>query len=278
MAKAALLAAFAALALSGYATWRSSGATCRAPDGPAPAHDDALAARLDALERRVGSIEDAPRPVSGPAASPTLGAASPGTGPAAPAASAEESRSAAARLDDLEKRLAGVEDARKKDAESPAGALGALAARAARFGKGGWVATTEDAQKELELTDGQKAEWDRIVADARREGEALRRIPDDEGKTWEQAQRDMVADLMTSSGGGGTRLDLTKVLAYRNKTIPGRSETYGQADQRIKDDAKRRMRDTLTTAQAEKFDRTSVDPLLGGMPGAIATTIAFPGK
>jgi hypothetical protein len=277
MAKAALLAAVLALGLAGWTTWKTScptcGPTCAPEPAPAGAGD---VARLEAIERRLAVIEDAPRPAA--PLGPTLGTAA-GAGTSSPAAASADA-AATARLDDLEKRLASVEESRKKDAESATGALTALGSRATRFApKGmGWLATTEDAQKEFELTDGQKAEWDRIVADARRETEALRKIPDDEGKTWDQVQREMVADLMgSSSSGGATKFDFTKVMAFRNKTVPGRSETYGQADQRIKDEAKRKMRDTLSTAQAEKFDKAFVDPMLGG-PGAVTASFALPVK
>jgi hypothetical protein len=279
MSRTATVAAVLALGLSGYAVWRTSSPAPGASPAAPPASDESLAARLEALERRVAAIADAP-PLAAPspAGAPTLGASpAAGTGSAAvpsPAAgTGSDERTAAARLEDVEKRIAAVEEARRKEAaESPFGR-----ARTVFGGRvGGFLTTTEDAQKELELTDGQKAEWDRIVADARREQEALRRIPDDEGKTWDQHQREMLTDLVSSAGGGGAKLDLGRMSAFRNKQVPGRSETFGQADQRIRDDAKRRMRDTLSTAQADKFDKTNVDPMLGGGLGGIATTFAVP--
>jgi hypothetical protein len=282
MSKAATVAAVVALGLSGYAVWRTSSPAPGATPAAPPASDESLAARIDALERRVAALADAP-PLAAPSpgAAPTLGA-SPAAGAAggahagaSPAAGpgSETDRTSATRLEDVEKRLAAVEEARKKEAaESPFGR-----GRAVFGGRpGGFLLTTEDAQRELELTDGQKAEWDRIVADARREQDALRKIPDDEGRTWDQHQREMIADLMSSAGGGGAKLDLGKMAAFRNKQVPGRSETFGQADQRIRDDARRQMRNTLTTAQADRFDKTNVDPMLGGGGNAIATTFAVP--
>jgi hypothetical protein len=123
----------------------------------------------------------------------------------------------------------------------------------------------DDAKKDLDLTDQQGADFERILADARRETDDLRKLSDDEGMTWEQAQK-----LTFTSENGAFKFDLTKLESFRRKTIPGRSETFGQADQRIRDGAKRRLRDTLSTSQQERFDRAETAPLLGGGGGGFA--------
>ena len=43
---------------------------------------------------------------------------------------------------------------------------------------------------------------------------------------------------------------MTKMQAFREKLIPGRNESFGTADRRITDAAKRRMRDALPAAIA----------------------------
>ncbi len=238
---------------------------------------DALTARVNEAIRRLEALERQPAPLSPREASaPAATAPGPGLAPASSPSAAtarvpDKGTAAPPTIEDLAARVSAIEEARKNDEK--AGTV-----RFARGpGAGPFLTSTDSAQKELDLTDGQKAEWDRIVGDARRDMDALRKTPDDEGKTWEQVQKEMSAEVMASAlGGGGTgvRFDLGKLVAYREKTIPGRSETYGQAETRIREDAKKRMKDTLTTDQVPKFEKAIVDPMLGGGFGP-ATAISF---
>ena len=131
----------------------------------------------------------------------------------------------------------------------------------------GFYATPEDAAKDLELDPAQRSDLDRIVADARRELEDLRRLPDEDGKSYEQIQKEMVEGMRD----GAMRFDLGKVIAWNGKTIPGRNETFGAADRRIRENAKARLRETLRPEQQSKLDKATIDPMLGrgGGPGMV---------
>jgi hypothetical protein len=121
-----------------------------------------------------------------------------------------------------------------------------------------WYGSVEDAAKHLELTSAQRADFERVVAEAKEEIDALHHLPDAEGKTWEQVQKDGV-----SFPGGMLQYDGSGLQAFREKTIPGRSESYGAAERRIAADARKRLRDSLTTTQRERFDRARPDGMLG---------------
>ncbi len=225
----------------------------------------ALASRVEALERALG--EKAPIP---PAPLPR---GEPGANPGAPAGKGPDARSGptlattpatSATLPDLARRLAEVERAVKAGRASAAvpaeGAAGGQTASApTTFAMPPVYGSVDDAAKHLDLTPSQRSDFDRIVADAKRDMDALKKIPDDEGKTWEQAQGDTFK--MTD---GGFSIDTTKVQTFREKVIPGRGESFGTAERRIRDDAKRRLRDTLSTEQQAKYDKARVDPLVGG--------------
>ncbi|HVG93263.1 MAG TPA: Spy/CpxP family protein refolding chaperone [Planctomycetota bacterium] len=274
MQKVALLVSVVALAASGWLLWTSKSAG---------AEVDRLRRDLDvltALEARVVALEGAP--VAGPAAprlasalgSPpaeTTAAGGPTAATESAPATAARAATVPARVTDLEKRLAALEETTR---QQPRPFAAAPMPRLTTPAGGRVYMSIEDAKEDLELTDQQKAEFERVVAEAQEQAEALRKIPDDEGKTWAQAQREIF-----SAEGGTFRFDMTKAEAFRNKMVPGRSETYGQADQRIRDEAKRRMRNGLSSAQQEKFDKASTEPLLGGGgSAAFVTTIGVAGE
>jgi hypothetical protein len=178
---------------------------------------------------------------------------------------------------EIEKRLARVEEVAKK-----AGALLGTAdgdfAQALEDGEGmlpapamAYYGNVDAAAKALDLTAGQKAEFDRIVAETKREHETLRKIPDETGKTWEDVGR----ETFHIGEGGVFHLDLSKAQAFREKVIPGRNESFGQADRRIAEGAKRRLRDTLGADQQKTFDGANTDALTGGGGGGGFGNVMF---
>jgi hypothetical protein len=266
MSKIAVALSFLAVALASWAAWTAShGANERL---------DRLDAQIDelrVLETRVSHVEakvssaapPPPRPVEGPR--PLARAEA----PVAPAAAPTATSVVGATVADLEKRLTAIEE--KAKADEAAGARGlarALHGRAA-FGPGGVYGSIDDAQEDLDLSPSQRADFERVIADAKRDLEDLHRIPDDEGKTWEQTNQDL------RRGFADGRFDLGKMMAFRGKKIPGRSETYGEADQRIRSDAKRRLRDTLSLDQQKKLEKAVVDPIfgVGGGPQMSVTVV-----
>ncbi len=265
MGKIAVVVAVAALGAAGWAAWSV---------GEMRKEVCALRGEVEVLaplEARLATLEAGARAATPP---PALPGASrpPGTDAAllAPAPRAGTGSvgsaappSAAARVEELEKRLATLEEKEKSEA-----AVGRGGPQLARWGGGrAFYATTEDAAKDLDLDPAQKADLDRIVADAHRELDDLRKIPDEDGKTYEQLQKEMMEGMRD----GAVRFDLGKVLAWNGKTIPGRNETFGAAERRARENAKARIRETLRPEQQGKLDKATIDPMLGrgGGPGMV---------
>lgn len=272
-----------AFALSVVALGVAGWVAFRAPSG-AEDRLDRVEAELDALrvlETRLSNAErrlaDATAARPGPVDAPPRPAAAEGTLAASPRAEAAVGAASAGgaaapvetRLAELTKRLAAVEE-KTKDVE-PGGALALPRGAVARaFGPRAFLGSLDDAQKQLDLSASQRADWDRTIADAKRELEDLRSIPDDEGKTWKQRNEEATRGLADGSG----RLDLSKLLALRGAKVPGRTETYGEAEARIGAQAKKRMRDPLTPDQQKKFDESNVDPLIGAGGSPFAVTFS----
>ncbi len=263
MERFALVLALAAVALAGWVALReppSSGSSSAAEPSAATAETVA------ALEARIAALEKAPKPVM---ADPASGPGQLAAGSAGGASPAAGSAGAKDPLAALEERIASVE---KRTASLPADGEGALTAArqglqnalAGRVWSPSFYRSLDDAAKDLDLSGGQRADFERAIADAKRDLDDLRRTPDDEGKTWADAQREM----LQPDASGALKLDFGKLAAFGNKNVPGRNETFTAAEQRIRDEAKRRMRDALVPEQREKFDRAHVDPLIGaGMGG-----------
>ncbi len=281
MTKVAVVLSIAALGLAGYAAYETT-------RGAAQEHRErlerleartdelaVLATRLDNLEARFSSGSMAPRAVeSAPlAATPRPAEGSPRAADGSPAKAGDAAGTAP---DDISRRLAALEE-KTKAIEAQTGGPGARL----RLGKDGMMlpglgnrrayTSVEDAQTDLELSASQRADFDRAVADAKRELDELHKIPDDEGKTWDQTREEMMKGLVDGSG----RFDLSKMMAFRGKTIPGRTETFGGAEARIRNDAKRKMRDSLSNDQQSKFDQALVEPMLGGMGGPVTSFSVF---
>lgn len=250
------LAGFAlALALS-----RPSPAPAPAPDSTGP-----LLARLEALERAVLERNAAPSPLSSPE-----GATAPGNGAGSgPAMESGPTLAAAAptpvpTVPELARRLAEVEKAMKSAPQAfpgavPVPAIEGVATAGTTYTMPTFYNNVDEAAKDLDLTPSQKADFERIVSDAKRDVDALKKIPSEDGTTWEQAQAETFK--MTD---GGFSFDTSKVQAFREKVIPGRNESFGAAERRIRNDAKRRLRDSLSADQQTKFDKAHSDGLVGG--------------
>ena len=264
MAKLALLLSLLAACLSGYAAWSS----CEAGKD--------LRAQIDANGVLAGRIADLEAAAArrGPVALPLLAAAPEGTaGPAAAPSAALAGRPAApATVADLERRLADLEKKEKEYAElvakwKGAGADGVVPAPqvATELMGANMPAiynTVEDAEKHLGLSPSQKAEFERATEESKRDIEQLKKVPDDEGKTWAEVEKDVV-----KIDGGSISFDGTKLQAFREKLVPGRNESFGAAERRIADGAKKRMRDALTPDQQGKFDKAVMPGLVGNGGG-----------
>ena len=262
MAKLALLLSILASAAAGFLVYERYGgcASCRGKAEPESTPPAAVEERLAALEARFAALEKRPELASAPGPGLASGSAPAGSGAARPATPAE-----------LEKRLADLEKKERESAEvvsrwratggDTAGAGQTAEPATAVNGPAVWN-TVEEAEKGLALTPHQKAEFERAAEDAKRERDELKKTPDDEGKTWEQVEKDVF-----KMDGNSFSFDMTKMQAFREKLIPGRNESFGTADRRITDAAKRRMRDVLAPDQQAKFDKAAMPGLTGGGGG-----------
>jgi hypothetical protein len=278
MAKAAFLLALVAALLSGWLAFERYGgcAACRAHD----AHEVTPAAstadeRVAALEKRLAAIEARP-------ALADLGAGAAGA-PHAAGASLSRSGPATGSEADLERRLAKLEDETKRIHASlapegvPLPAVGdepPAPDHGITFSGPTYLSNPDEAAKHLDLTPSQKVDLERIAADAKRRIEDLKKIPDEEGKTWEDAEKASVE----ADGGTGLRVlfgDSGKVRAFREKTIPGRGESFGAAERKIVDDAKSQIRSRLDANQQAKWDKAKTDGLVGGSSGDAGFAVMF---
>jgi len=259
-----LVLSLASVGLAGYAVWTMSdnARVAQAREGT----EAALEARLAALEasiRPAGGARApalAPAPVTRRAGAPH---AATGTGDATPASGGTATNGAPATLPDMAQRVAALEQQLKAALETavapaqqeismPQGAELATA----------WYGSVDDVAKGLALTAPQKADFERAVLGAKLEIDQLHKVPDESGKTWEQAMKDGV-----SVENGNISYDGAKIQAFREKVIPGRNESFGAADRRLRAEAKQRMRESLSRDQQDKFDKSHVDGLLPGGDG-----------
>ncbi len=118
---------------------------------------------------------------------------------------------------DLEKRLPPL------PADAPPGAVSTAVVTEPALATGpAWIGSVDDAAKAFELSPGQQADMERILADAKRDVDALRKVADETGATWETVEKDVVR-----MENGALHFDGTKLAAFREKVIPGRNESFG---------------------------------------------------
>jgi Spy/CpxP family protein refolding chaperone len=132
------------------------------------------------------------------------------------------------------------------------------------------------AAKSLELNERQKQDMKDIADRAQRELADLMDIPNDEGVTWKDASKIKLSGGDAEGGVTVLMSNFSKMAKFKKSRIPGSSETYGEAEKRIRDRALGDMRNILTPAQTEKWDKAHKDALIrppgGPMSIAFATS------
>jgi hypothetical protein len=276
------LLALVATGLSVFAVVATTGA---ARDSKARLETEAaLEARLLALEVALGGRPEARAPaLATPAPNPehAAGRGADGTAGTPPASALASPASRPASLSEIARRLEALEG--RLPEAGGAGAAGEIAVQTedpAGASAVEWLGSVEDAAKRLDLTPSQRSEFERVLADASRDVTDLRRLPDDTGRTWDQVQKESV-----EVRDGNISFDGTKLQEFREKVIPGRNESYGAVERRIRTEAKQRLRSALTPDQQGTFDKTHVDGLLPGGGGfgdfsfiTIGTAIGMPSR
>lgn len=228
-------------------------------------------ARLATLETTLatGPRSAAPRAVAGTEPGQDAGADSGGADPAATGGPGLAAGRRSASGAELERRLAALE-ARAREERAPAPATAVAPETLAAGQPVEWLGSVDDAARHLELTASQRGDFERVLADAKRDVDALRKLPDEAGTTWETVEKDVVR-----MENGAIHFDASRLTAFREKVIPGRNESFGGAMRRIREDAARRMKETLTPAQRERFDKAQTQGLLPGSSDDAFGMVAF---
>lgn len=268
MQQLALVIAVAALAVAGWTYLERPATPGIEVDAAGTA---ALEARLDALADEIRALREQPGPLVGRPA-PT---AARGPGLVAPEPGAGSTGDARVVRGTLEDRLAELESWRedREEADREAASVPHFSGMRRKM-----ITDADSAQKALDLSSSQRADLERLIEDTQVEIDRLLDTPDEEGVTLRSLQKDTGVSI---SGGGS--IDMSKILAnagkvqaFKNKTIPGRNETFAQAENRIRSGAKQRFRDSLTDEQRGTYDSSFSDPLIprAGSGGAISVAFA----
>jgi hypothetical protein len=180
-----------------------------------------------------------------------------------------------ARLASLEKTVASQNDLIAKLKETSAASAPKQRGWGPR-GNSSFYGNLDSAAKALELKETQKADMKELQERGRQELKDLYAIENDDGVTWAQARKPHMV------GGEGITFampDMAKLAKFKKNRIPGSSETFGEAQSRIRKDAFGRMRDLLTPTQAKKWDKANKSPLLGaGRMGAASISFVSLGS
>lgn len=233
---------------------------------------DALSLRLAAIERGVAELNARPAPAAPleahPAAASTTSPGNAGT-TTAPSLSAPgrtkatlEDRLAALEKTLTEPRAGPFPDGQRHELELNHEAGGPFLAMP------GFWPDVDSAAKAMKLDDGTKARLENIVEATKRGLDDLYERPNDEGVLWKDVNGDLKLDG-TEPGEMMTKVGehMKKVAKFKNGKVPGTSETYAEAERRIKKEGRDRARSVLDPDQAKVWDRGHPDTMFGGAGG-----------
>lgn len=274
MDKLGLVIAVVGLLVGGYALMESGGKQAEL-EALRTANRD-LTDRLYTLEAQVadgdGALE-APEPRTADAI--VVGHASDGT----PVGLRGRPTTARERLAALEKRVAAQDEALAKIEAEKADEANALSkARGAMrdWSNDRFYGNLDMAAKSMGLSERQKADMQDLMDRAKQELDDLYAIQNDEGVTWAEVRK---PKMVESNGFSIAMPDMAKLQKFKQGRIPGSSETFGEAEKRIRGAAFGRMRSVLTGEQAKKWDKAHKDALLrGGSGGAAAISFVSMGS
>ena len=260
MQKFTLLLVVAALAVAGWQAWEAQGLRddLQAQD----LETSALRADVDRLVKEVASIRglEAPAPLRTAATPADSGGVD--VDEATLAARGASPEVLARRVLELESELEGMRaDTARIEEKVDKNPMSRVWKRPK------FIRDMESAKKELDLNARQEADIARIVDDTKRELEDLWEIPNEDGKTWKD-----VSTMKVESGDAGVAVFMSNFAEqqkFKNGTIPGRNETYAQAESRIRDRGKEDVKSVLSPEQGKTFDGAHTDPLFGGSSGGV---------
>jgi len=133
------------------------------------------------------------------------------------------------------------------------------------------------AAKALDLDEGQASEMQDILERGKGELKDLYEIENDDGETWNEVRKPKMADIGGSSGFHIAMPDFAKIQKFKKRRIPGSSETFGEAEKRIKKNTFENVRRTLPPDKAKTWDGAHKDGLLrdGGMGGISVSSVVI---
>jgi hypothetical protein len=159
----------------------------------------------------------------------------------------------------VEQRLARLEERQEHLETEPRPVWGSRGRAFAR--------NVDDLAKRLSLTSTQRARVEDAVARGRQRVDEILKIPDETGKSPSEqraeARKKLEEAMKNGSGTGGVLAFAGDFMSYREKKIPGRGETYGEAIDRVRKDTREEIAGALDTKQEELLKDTNVDGLLG---------------
>jgi len=171
---------------------------------------------------------------------------------------------------DLQDRVAKQEE----KVENVAARVEDNAEKTPRFFRRKFLRSVADAAKLLDLSATQRADLERVTEYAKQDIKDLYAIPNDEGKTL----ADVSKPVKVGGEGSGIAMMMSNfgaIQQFKRSKVPGRSETYAEAEQRIRSEAKREARDLLAPDQRKTWDNSTPDALFGPSTGASISVMSF---
>jgi len=141
-----------------------------------------------------------------------------------------------------------------------------------RFFRRKFLRSVADAAKVLDLSATQRADLERVTEYAKQDIGDLYAIPNDEGKTL----ADVSKPVKIGGEGAGIAMMMSnfgKIQQFKSSKVPGRSETYAEAESRIRSEAKTDARDLLTPDQQKTWDDSTPDALFGPSTGSAMISV-----
>ena len=258
MQKLTLVLAIAALGLFGWQTWEAKG--LRDDLAQQQTEQEELMAEVARLSKGLSAVEGYQAPGDPVVFEAALGepSATGGSGEPSLAAKAANPEVLAREVMKLKNEM-GALRAENEELKEKVGNPRQISWKRPTF-----IRDMDGAEKALDLSAGQRADMERVVDWTKRELEDLWAIPNEEGKLLKDIQKTKV------TAGEGISIampNFQELNKFRNSKVPGRTETYAEAERRIKDRGKNDIKDILNTEQQETWDKAHTDPLFGSSAG-----------
>jgi len=116
----------------------------------------------------------------------------------------------------------------------------------------------------LGLDDNRARRVEEIIRRAQERIDDLLSVPGPEGKSPKQIQKELIEEIAAATDGAIG----IEIVDYQGWRLPGTTETYGDALDRIEEETHAEIRMLLGGEEVEKFARMRIGVLLHGTPAA----------